>query len=246
MSGSPGMSAQLTAAFFDTSYQPSEAPPAGFVETRVTYDNVECDIYFTSPLWGAGPPPLPPEPEQIDVGEVRLESAFDSEEAFSISWLGSSYSVDSRPSSELGLPGWVLPGELEALAVFLGSPVLPAGNRRLTLAPAPTLLEPLGEGVVQPDSNGLFRIAWDAAPGVTVQVRLDMNMDWDNAVFLCRPPAGHGQILVPQTWLNEYSWGYAELRILGRQDERFAVGSLDLRLRARRAALRTVQFEIVW
>lgn len=242
--GSPGLSASFTAAFFEVDYQLSDAVPAGYVETRVTHDNVECAIYFTSPTWGA--PPVPPEPEQLDAGEIRLESAFDAEGSFAVTWGGVRYSVDERPSPEAPLPGWVVPEGLEALAVFLGSARLPAGNRRLSLVPAPKITEPSGEGEVQPDASGLFRIAWEEAEGSSAQVRLDMNMDWDSATFVCHPPEGHAQVLLPQDWLSEYSWGYAELRVTSRQNDRFAQDDADLRLKVRRTDYRSVQFAIVW
>lgn len=240
----PGLSASFTAAFFEVDYQLSDAVPVDYVETRVTHDNVECAIYFTSPTWGV--PPVPPEPEQVDAGEIRLESAFDAEGGFAVTWGGVRYTVDERPNSGALLPGWVVSEGLEALAVFLGSPRLPAGNRRLSLIPSPKITEPSGEGEVQPDANGLFRIAWEEAEGSSAQVRLDMNMDWDDAAFVCHPPEGHSQVLLPQDWLSEYSWGYAELRVTSRQNDRFEHEDADLRLKVRRTDYRSVQFAIVW
>ena len=73
-----------------------------------------------------------------------------------------------------------------------------------------------------------------------------MNMDWDNATFVCHPPEGHAQVLLPQDWLSEYSWGYAELRVTSRQNDRFAHEDADLRLKVRRTDYRSVQFAIVW
>jgi hypothetical protein len=249
----------LRAWFYPVDHTPPRPADEGFVETRVTHDNVECDIYFVAPRWDSPPPspfppdipaPLPPLPGLLDVGDIQVESPFDQEGELAVSWEGTGYGEDQRsgPPGQNDLPSWLTGEPLSVLLVLAGNQRLPAADHVLSIPPVPVITEPADEGEASPDANGLFRIAWEipGEPQTPVELRMDMNMDWDNATFRCRPPAGHAQVLIPQTWMQEYSWGHAELRVIAHPTLEARGPGHVVRMRVRRARHRSVRFDIGW
>lgn len=255
--------ATWSGAVYEVAYLPPEPTIPDFVEQRVTPDGVPCDIYFSSPQWegggrggghgggrgggGASPlPPDPPEPAPLNGGEIRMEAPSGTGGAFAIHWDGAAYAPDSRYRSgaEGDLPGWITQSALTGRVVFAGNDRLIPFEDRLEIVDVPEIVVPGVDGDLSPDADGVFRIEWRAEPNTPVTVRLDMNMDWDDAVFVCRPPTGQPSILLPNDWIQQYSWGSGELRVIARQDQIDVGPNTSVFYRIRRGRHRSVSFEI--
>lgn len=57
-------------------------------------------------------------------------------------------------------------------------------------------------------------LAWTPVDHHDVQIHMFFNMDWDDSVFICRPPMGAGQLTIPHQWIQEYTWGGSSQLVL--------------------------------
>ncbi len=239
----------FSAFFYAVNYVPPEPEDAGFVERRLTPDGVECDLYFTSPDWGYRPPsPDPPAPTPINAGELQLGGIGDSADALVTRWDGTGYVPDRRYWSANGgdWPSWMTRVELQVAIAGLGSEQVPPFADQVAVVDVPAIEDPGPDETVFPNDAGDFLLAWSADPDAAVEVRLDMNMDWDNAVLRCYPPATQTSLLLPQDWMNDYSWGWAELRVITLQNTWRVLPGVTVMVQARRSTHQSNEFQIVW
>ena len=102
------------------------------------------------------------------------------------------------------------------------------------------LYEPL-----TPDLDGTHRISWTAVQADSMEINLHFNMDWDDSVFRCFPPAGRTEMRLPHAWLVEYSWGWGELNVYAVNEHVYFAGRSKMVARAIR--IQQLQLNIlVW
>jgi hypothetical protein len=239
--------ASLRAAFYEVDYLlPDTPPPDSFLETRTTPDGVDCDLYFSSPYMPA--PPLPPEPEQVDAGDIYVESPEDDSDVLWTRWDGTGYQADVRRSgdADFPIPPWLVQEPLMVNVTAAGNVRLEAFSLLQDVVALLQILAPAPEETTFPDAGGNFTIRWTAVGRDQVRVRLDCNMDWDDAAFLCYPPAGQGSLQLPQQWLMDYSWGGCELRVSHREDLPFVFPGAYVTLRLKRTDRFYAHFDIGW
>lgn len=207
----------LSAAFYEIPYDPDAD---SWVETLTTPDGVACDIYYFS---GLPLDPQDPLPAQLDGGAIRVGNEGDPPEVLEVEFDGEAYPSDHRAQWDVDnpLPGWLVPGAFQI--PFVGD-----GQGSVTVFDEPISIPPLPEMSLespQPsDEDGNYVFEWSDNGAGEVVFSLHFNMDWDNASFVCQPDPGAEQILIPQEWIDTYSWGGGELALYSRDQTEVAAG----------------------
>ncbi|MCC6524926.1 MAG: hypothetical protein IT373_19880, partial [Polyangiaceae bacterium] len=232
----------LSAAFYAQPWDP-DAPVSGFVDTVPTPDGVVCDLYYQSGGMPPDPPPPPPPPE-VDAGHLTAGTAG---ELLAIDFDGAHYGVDSRATGDPAhpLPGWLVPGPIDLGFAGGGAADVPAFTAPAVLPSAPTILAPPPGPTPAPlEPDGTHLVAWQPGDATEVGVRLDFNLDWDNAVFICHPPSGVTELRLPHDWLTQFTWGSGELTVEARNPTVAPPASAYVALRPVRARRQSVYFEV--
>ena len=234
----------LSAAFYGEAYDPETDRP-DFVGTRTTPDGVTCDIYYQSGMIDQDPPPPPP--AQLDGGRITAAAGFGADDTLEIAFDDEQYSVDVREGSVHPMPSWLTPEAVAVTFAGQGSTAVGAFEQEAVLAATPAILQPPpGQTDVPLGTGGNFRIAWQSVPADEIVVRLGFNLDWDNSEFLCHPPPGVDELMLPQSWLVEWTWGYGVLAVVARYEARVSAGEAQVTIRTARFPRKSVHFDIGW
>jgi hypothetical protein len=206
----------LTAACYD---EPYDSATDSWVESRTTPDGVECDIYYVS---GLPPDDSDPPPDQVDCGAFRAGYLGGWPDVLVVAFDGEGYTSDHRTEWDVDnpLPSWLVPGSFEI-------PIGGSGNAAVDDFEEQVAISPIPE--VSPDSPGLDEAGnyiweWSSNGADEVVFSLHFNMDWDNSSFICPVDPGVEQIMIPEEWIGEYSWGGGELALFSRDQVEVAAG----------------------
>jgi hypothetical protein len=243
----------LSAHFYEEQYDPEQPQDydelPGFVETRDTPNGVTCHIFYTSGMQPPDPEP-PPAPPEIDAGKITVvrDGIPFTEDVLETLFVGEAYEPDRRSmhNPDSGYPEWWLEEAMTLVFNGEGSTLAAPFIYETEMVAVPEITAPAGQDPVPQDLNGNFHLQWAETGADETRVNLSFNLDWDNSAFLCLPPAGVTELVIPADWITEYTWGSGEMAVIGRNEEPATTGppTTLLRLRTTRAARKYIHFEI--
>ncbi len=232
----------LSAVVYSEQYGPLDGPD--YEGTFLSKNGVECEIYYHS---GMAEPPPPEPPAEVDVGRI-MAAPEEAEDILTIDFDADegAYTVDYRTANsvDLPLPDWLVEN---VDFYFFGTGL---GNTDPFLKPASLplhtqLTSPFAEGpVVIQNGDGDFVMGWLPVSEGQVTLTLNFNLDWDDATFICRPDQSVTELVVPQEWINEYTWGGgSDIVIAVTNSYHIAAGQTLLEARAVSAHRHTGNFQ---
>ncbi len=239
-------SLSLTAACYGEDYDPEEQQ-WGYLDTRQTPDGVTCDIYYTSGMGGGGGPPEPP--VQVNGGPISAGAGDGPAELLEIVFSGDQYSVDWRTptSPNHPWPSWASSGALAIIFEGEGSAAVGAFSNEAILPTMPLIVAPqVQQQPVLPGPEGNYAIRWQPGDGGETIVAFQFNLDWDDSAFRCYPLPGVTELLLPGSWIAEWTWGSGQLLVITRNEVTVTAGSAEISLRTHRIRQRNVYFEMAW
>ena len=222
---------------YETPYEPKPGDQDGYVGTEQTLDGVPCDIYYTK---GMQVPPRPQPPAQVNVGPFRVTGDEGG------SYMGVRFSDNAYSSANLSgdqIPGWADDDTLGVVFRHNDFSSYPSFQASMELAGHPWIIFPRGEELYLQD--GGYKAAWtDPADADLVEVVFQFNLDWDDSAFICHPPVGGGQLLLPESWIEDYTWGSGHMIVRGirRLSGQDGTNTLWYRFQVIRSSDRQVRF----
>jgi hypothetical protein len=242
-----GSHLSLTASYYTEQHDPDDPDPSqlpGYQGTMTTPNGVSCDIFFVQ---GMDPPEPPPEPEQVNAGTITVVRSDWPEDmdALMVEFINGEYEPDRRSVNDPQnpFPAWFVAEPMDLVFTVGGHSEIPGSEEEVAMGAMPHITIPSGGEPAPLDFNGNYHIAWDETGANRTRVVFNFNLDWDNSSFVCRPPVGTTELLIPQDWIDEYTWGSGQLVVVGINEvERVDWLSVVTKLRAARAAQRYVHF----
>jgi len=209
----------LSAAFYEVAHDPTAD---SWVETRTTPDGVECDIYYVSGLPPDPDPPDPP-PAQIDGGAIKVGNEGVTPDVLYVEFEDEAYTTDYRTQWDWQhpIPDWLVPASFFVEISGEGQGPVSEFAEQLLVSHIPEMAEEAPQPV---DDNGNYVFEWNDHGAEEVVFSMHFNMDWDDASFVCRLDQGVEQILIPQAWTEEYSWGGGEIALYSLDQLEIAAG----------------------
>ncbi len=195
----------LSAVVYSEQYGPLDGPD--YEGTFLSRNGVECEIYYHS---GMAEPPPPEPPAEADVGRI-MAAPDEAEDILTIDFDADegAYTVDYRTANsvDLPLPVW-LGQEVDFNFSGMGLGSTDSFSKSASLPVHTQLTSPFEGGpVVIQNMDGDFVMGWLPVSEGQVTLALNFNLDWDDAVFICRPDQSVTELVVPQEWISEYTWG---------------------------------------
>jgi hypothetical protein len=239
-------SLSLTGAFYGQDYDPEEQQ-WGYVDTVQTPDGVSCDIYYSSGMGGGDGPPEPP--AQVNGGPLTAGATAGPDDLLAIAFSGDQYGVDWRTptSPDHPWPSWVSAGPVAVTFRGTGSAAVGAFSEQAVLPGMPAILAPpAAQQPAAPGPDGNYLIRWQTSNPEQTWVTFHFNLDWDDSAFRCAPPLGVNELLLPVSWIGEWTWGSGEMLVIARNEVTRMAGSAEVILRTQRIAQRNVYFEMDW
>ena len=189
--------------------EPYDVDDDFWIEARTTPDGVACDVYYYS---GFPPDPEDPPPDQLDGGAFRVGNGGDWPDVLEVEFEGLTYSADHRTqwSADNPLPAWLVPGGFQVALVADPAGAVPAFEAPLGISPIPEMHEESPQPV---DGDGNYLFEWSDNGADSVVLALHFTLDWDDSRIVCRPDPGADQMMVPEAWIDEYSWGSGEVQL---------------------------------
>ena len=197
-----------------------------------TPDGVPCEITLVSGMDGPNPPQPPP---GLDGGEIYAWGGSDEGDNLEIAFNGGEYDSDYRsPDGSAPWPFWMTDAPLQMQFESTGSAFATSFYTFMPLPEMPEIRSPPArlDEPLTPDPDGTHRISWTAVQADSMEINLHFNMDWDDSVFRCFPPAGRTEMRLPHEWLVEYSWGYGELNVYAVNKHIAHAGNSEMVLRS--------------
>lgn len=222
----------LHAAFYRQPQNPDEPP--GFVESGETPNGVLCDIYYMRGLIDDPPP----EPPQIDSGEISAFTSWAPDDRLIITFDGQRYEVDSRTpfDPDNPMPGWLVREPVAVVFQGEGSVQVVSFTQEVILSSRPAILVPASnEQPIPLEPDGTYRIVWEPVESESTHVNFYFNLDWDNSAFLCRPPTDTVELLLPGEWIEQWTWGSGEIVVVAQNETTVLVEDAQITIRAGRA-----------
>jgi hypothetical protein len=217
----------LTAAVYG---EPYDASADSWVEARTTPDGVTCDIYYHT---GFPPDPEDPPPDQLDGGAFRVGDGDAWPDVLEVEFDGEVYTADHRTQwdADNPMPSWLVPGEFQVALAADAAGAVPGFEVPLEISPVPEMFEESPQPV---DGDGNYLFEWSDNGAVAVELALNFNMDWDDSAIVCQPESGAEEILIPQAWIEEYSWGSGEALLYSRDAVAVDIGDARVEMRVTR------------
>ncbi len=217
----------LSGAFFVEEYDP-ELQPWSYVETLQTPDGASCDIYRVEGLGTGFTPPEPP--AQVNGGRLTAGAGSNVAEQLEIVFAGDQYATDWRTptSANKPWPSWASSGTVAVTFEGQGSILVGAFAEAITLPDMPSILTPPH---VQFGPGLNYLIDWQLSEVYETLVVLQFYTDFHEHTFRCHPPPGITELLLPATWIGEWTYGFGQLQLIWRNEVTSTAGSAEVSLR---------------
>ncbi|RLB58853.1 MAG: hypothetical protein DRI90_16165 [Deltaproteobacteria bacterium] len=223
----------LSGGFFTEDFDPW-LQPWSYVETRQTPDGASCDIHFTEGMGAV--PTLPPLPDHVDAGMIAAGAGPNAAETLEIVFSDGVYSTDHRTPNGVNKP-WPSWPSLESANVTLGieGSTSVAARTEAVLLPGVPVAPMVWE--LYPDPNGSYPISWYSSSAQKDIVVLQFYVDWNEVSFQCTPLPAVKELLIPATWIYEWTLGTGgKLRVHSRTEVVRQIEGVQIKFRADRAA----------